>query len=42
MEYSIIEDMSLKAIAEQEGVTVEAVKSWGKAARRRLRKLAGD
>ncbi|HLS09749.1 sigma factor-like helix-turn-helix DNA-binding protein [Lentibacillus sp.] len=38
--YHIIEDMHLKEIAEQEGVTVEAVKSWGKGVRRKLRTAA--
>ncbi|QKY68414.1 RNA polymerase sigma factor [Lentibacillus sp. CBA3610] len=37
VKYFIIEDMSVQEIAEQEGVSVEAVKSWGKAARRKLR-----
>ncbi|MBP1970757.1 RNA polymerase sigma factor (sigma-70 family) [Virgibacillus natechei] len=35
--YFVIEDMSVKEIAEQEGVSVEAVKSWGKEVRRKLR-----
>lgn len=39
--YAIIRDMSLKEIAEKEGVTVEAVKSWGKEARKKLRKVYG-
>jgi len=30
--------MSLKEITEQEGATVEAVKSWGKTAKKRLGK----
>ncbi|WP_249870525.1 sigma-70 family RNA polymerase sigma factor [Oceanobacillus saliphilus] len=33
----IIADKSLKEIAEQEGVSVEAVKSWGKEARKKMR-----
>ncbi|QKY70281.1 sigma-70 family RNA polymerase sigma factor [Lentibacillus sp. CBA3610] len=33
----IIEDMTLKEIAQQEGVTVEAVKSWGRGVRKKLR-----
>ncbi|QKY69714.1 sigma-70 family RNA polymerase sigma factor [Lentibacillus sp. CBA3610] len=36
----IIEGKPLKEIAEQEGVTAEAVKSWGKGARRKLRGVA--
>ena len=35
--YFIIENMSVKEIAEQEGVSMEAVKSWGKEARRKLK-----
>lgn len=35
--YYIIQDMSLKEIAEKKGVSVEAVKSWGKEARKKLR-----
>ncbi|WP_296361118.1 sigma factor-like helix-turn-helix DNA-binding protein [Virgibacillus sp.] len=35
----IIEDMTTKAIAEREGVSVDAVKSWGKEARKKLQKL---
>ncbi|MFD1608854.1 sigma-70 family RNA polymerase sigma factor [Oceanobacillus luteolus] len=37
--YAIIRDMPLKEIADKEGVTVEAVKSWGKQARKKLRKV---
>ncbi|WP_010531879.1 sigma-70 family RNA polymerase sigma factor [Lentibacillus jeotgali] len=37
--FSVIANMPVKEIAEQEGVTAEAVKSWGKAARRKLRKV---
>ncbi|HLR08764.1 MAG TPA: sigma-70 family RNA polymerase sigma factor [Bacillota bacterium] len=37
VQFYIIEDMPVKEIAKQEGVTVEAVKSWGKEARRKLR-----
>lgn len=35
--YFIIENMTVKEIAEQEGVSMEAVKSWGKMVRRKLR-----
>ncbi|WP_373895127.1 sigma-70 family RNA polymerase sigma factor [Virgibacillus sp. CBA3643] len=35
--YFVIEDMQVKEIAEMEGVSVEAVKSWGKQVRRKLR-----
>nr|WP_149473780.1 sigma-70 family RNA polymerase sigma factor [Oceanobacillus polygoni] len=35
--YYILNDMSVKEIAEKEGVTVEAVKSWGKETRKKLR-----
>jgi len=35
--YYIIRDMSVKEIAERENVTEEAVKSWGKQARKKLR-----
>lgn len=35
--YFILEDMSVKAIAEQEGVSENAVKSWGREARRKLK-----
>ena len=35
--YHIIQGMKLKEIAEMKGVSVEAVKSWGKEARRKLR-----
>ncbi|WP_090236158.1 sigma-70 family RNA polymerase sigma factor [Lentibacillus halodurans] len=38
--HHLIEDMPIREIAEQEGVTIEAVKSWGKGARRTLRVLA--
>jgi len=37
--YYIIHGMSQKEIAEQEKVSVEAVKSWGKEARRKLRAI---
>ncbi|TFJ92127.1 sigma-70 family RNA polymerase sigma factor [Lentibacillus salicampi] len=40
--FHIIEDKPLKEIAEQEGVTVEAVKSWGKGVRRKLRGAVGN
>lgn len=40
--YYIIQDMSLKEIAELKGVSVEAVKSWGKGARKRLRTLGWE
>lgn len=35
--YYILNDMSVKEIAAKEGVTVEAVKSWGKETRKKLR-----
>jgi RNA polymerase sigma factor (sigma-70 family) len=35
--YFIIRDMSLKEIAEQENVSVEAVKDWGKQAKKKLK-----
>ncbi|WP_240458708.1 sigma-70 family RNA polymerase sigma factor [Virgibacillus sp. Bac330] len=35
----VIEDMTTKTIAEREGVSVDAVKSWGKEARKKLQKL---
>ncbi|WP_342447741.1 sigma-70 family RNA polymerase sigma factor [Lentibacillus salicampi] len=38
----IVEEMSVKEIAEQEGVSVEAVKSWGKQARRKLGGLVDE
>ncbi|MBY7142600.1 sigma-70 family RNA polymerase sigma factor [Virgibacillus sp. NKC19-3] len=38
VKYYIIETMPVKQIAEQEDVSVEAVKSWGKEARRKLRR----
>ncbi|MBM7599038.1 RNA polymerase sigma factor (sigma-70 family) [Virgibacillus halotolerans] len=37
VQHSIIEGMKLKEIATQEGVSVDAVKSWGREARRKLR-----
>ncbi|RDW20761.1 sigma-70 family RNA polymerase sigma factor [Oceanobacillus chungangensis] len=37
--FYIIEGMTLREIAEQEGVSIEAVKSWAKEARKRLRSL---
>ncbi|MEK3905915.1 sigma-70 family RNA polymerase sigma factor [Oceanobacillus sp. FSL W7-1309] len=37
--YYIIEDKSLKEIAEQEEVSIEAVKSWGKEAKKKLRNV---
>ncbi|MFD1362314.1 sigma-70 family RNA polymerase sigma factor [Lentibacillus salinarum] len=40
--YFIIEDMSVQEIAEQEGVSVETVKGWGKAARRKLRGVVAE
>lgn len=40
--YYIIREMSLKEIAERENVTIEAVKSWGKAARKKLKVLLKD
>ncbi|MGJ9459628.1 hypothetical protein [Oceanobacillus sp. CF4.6] len=36
VKYFIIEDMPLKEIAEQEGVTTDAVKSWGREVRKKL------
>lgn len=39
--YAIIRDMPLSEIAEQEGVTVDAVKSWSRQARKKLRKVLG-
>lgn len=36
VKYFIIEDMPVKEIAEQEDVSVDAVKSWGREARRKL------
>eukprot|EP00130_Batrachochytrium_dendrobatidis_P008677 XP_006683552.1 hypothetical protein BATDEDRAFT_93309 [Batrachochytrium dendrobatidis JAM81] len=39
VQYYIIEDMSLKEIAAQEGVSIEAVKSWAKEAKKRLRNV---
>ncbi|MFC4557572.1 sigma factor [Virgibacillus kekensis] len=36
--YNIILDKSLKSIAEQENMTVDAVKSWGRQSIRKLRK----
>ncbi|WP_156290976.1 sigma factor-like helix-turn-helix DNA-binding protein [Oceanobacillus salinisoli] len=35
--YHIIRDMSLKEIAKLENTSVEAVKDWGKQAKRKLR-----
>lgn len=40
--YHIIQGMKLKEIAEMKGVSVEAVKSWGKEARRKLREKGWD
>ncbi|MCM3739757.1 sigma-70 family RNA polymerase sigma factor [Oceanobacillus luteolus] len=37
--YYIIEDMTLKEIAENEGVSIEAVKSWAKEAKKKLRNI---
>lgn len=37
--YFITREMTLREIAEREGVSVEAVKSWGKQARKKLRKV---
>jgi len=39
--YAIIRDLPLKEIARKEDVTVEAVKSWGKQARKKLREVLG-
>lgn len=38
----IIEDKSNKVIAREHGVTVEAVKSWGKSAVKKLREVVGE
>lgn len=38
LKYYIIEDLTIKEIAEQEEVSVEAVKGWAKEARKKLRK----
>lgn len=40
--YYVILDMSLKEIAEQENTTTEAVKSWGKEVRKKLKEKYGD
>jgi RNA polymerase sigma factor (sigma-70 family) len=40
--YAIIKNYSLKEIAEKEGVSVEAVKSWAKEAKKKLRRLWAD
>lgn len=40
--YAVIRDWSLQEIAEQEGVTVDAVKSWARQARKKLRKVLGN
>ncbi|WP_156290681.1 sigma-70 family RNA polymerase sigma factor [Oceanobacillus salinisoli] len=40
--YYIIRDMSLKEIAKQEGTSVEAVKDWGKQARKKLKEALKD
>ena len=37
VQYFIIRDMSLKEVAEHEGVSADAVKSWGREVRRKLR-----
>ena len=42
VKYSIIDGMKLKEIAEQEDVSVDAVKSWGREARRKLREKMGE
>lgn len=39
VQHYVIEDKSIKEIAEQEGVSIEAVKGWAKEARRKLRKV---
>ena len=36
LDHAIIQDMPYKAIAEKENTTVDAVKSWGREARRKL------
>ncbi|WP_087974180.1 sigma-70 family RNA polymerase sigma factor [Oceanobacillus rekensis] len=40
--YYVILDMPLKEIAEQENATIEAVKSWGKEARKKLKGEYGE
>lgn len=42
VKYSVIERMTAKEIAVQEGVSEDAVKSWAKEARRKLRKYFGN
>lgn len=42
VKYFVIEDMPVREIAEQECVSVEAVKSWGKEVRRKLRGAVDD
>lgn len=42
LKYYIFENMPIREIAAQEGVTVEAVKSWGKEAKKKLRKAKFD
>lgn len=37
VQFYIIDDMTLKEIAQQEDVTIEAVKSWGRGVRKKLR-----
>ncbi|WP_269410330.1 sigma-70 family RNA polymerase sigma factor [Lentibacillus daqui] len=39
VKYHVIEGLPLAEIAEQEGVTVDAVKSWGKTARKKLKSV---
>ncbi len=39
LESFVVKDMSLQEIAEQEEVTVEAVKSWAREARKKIRRL---
>lgn len=38
LKYYVIEDLTIKEIAEQEDTSVEAVKGWAKEARKKLRK----
>ncbi|WP_404455351.1 sigma-70 family RNA polymerase sigma factor [Virgibacillus necropolis] len=38
----IVEGKSIKEIAEQEGVTCDAVKGWGREARKKLRAILGE
>lgn len=42
VKHFIIDDLPLKEIAAQEGVSVDAVKSWGREARRKLRERLNE